>query len=800
MQICGVLLFIALYGKGIADVGNPLPCEAAVGFESFRMGGVFGERAEAMMRGNLFQLNMEKDFIGPFRNRTTPNARYIGLGKTLDAAVHFAALTGEPEITAWKDKWISETIGTMDADGYIGISPRGSPYEWSKFGFHERGPILLALANDYRFFNRQSSLAAACRIADCMLAEWPADMNSTEKLLLWTVEYPLIRLSEISGDPKYTEFIRARFFPGEKLDKQWSWVNLPMQGHVYDWCDANISMLDLNRHDPHPTLTSAWPQMIDWLKDGGSVPTGEFCETERWTRGQATRNKSAEPETSEPLLPTKVGESCAKFYVVQLLDRLNRMEPEVFYSDIIERTFYNGLFAAMSPNGRQLCYSLSIEGTRSYYNLDTYCCPGNLRRAFAYLPYYFYTLGDDRITVNLYGESQARLALPGDRTLTLIQETDYPATGKIRFRVEPSAPVKQSIDFRIPAWCKTPAVLLNGKSVAETPRPGTFLTIDREWTAGDTVELDFPMEWRWIAGIRTQKGLATLARGPVIYSLDPVASGLDYVDASATVKFVEQDVAHQAAYERLQQITLDTVSVSGPSSGNGGSTAEVRGWMGRPGESQEKTFVFRTFDRPEGRKIYFQLSPPEVAVRDELFGAALHEDTIYPARWAKIKAAIDEDKLRGFSFAGLTDALKIAPLFSAHGSETAGGEIAGYDAWISAVSPPEAKRRMGFRVRDSHFLSGTCPEISLTVVYLDLGDLNISLNYDAINPADPAKGLVKKAGEISVGHSGEIRTQVFSLEDARFGKGVPPDKTDFSLASDRGGDFVFFGAFLQAAN
>jgi uncharacterized protein len=777
------------------------PCEAAFGFESFRLGGVFGRHVEIMMKGNLLRLDMEKDFLGPFRKRITPNPVYIGLGKTLDAGVHFAALTGDPEITAWKDKWIAETIGTMDPDGYLGISPRGAAYQWSKFGFHERGPIILALANDYRFFGHRESLEAARRIADAMLAEWPDDMHSPHKLLLWTVEYPLIRLSEISGDSKYTDFVRARFFPGDKLDKQWSWVTRPMMGHVYDWCDATISMLDLNRHHPHPTLTSAWPHMIEWLKDGGSVPTGEYCETERWTRGQPTRNKSAESETSEPQLPTKCGESCAKFYVVQLLDRLNRSNPDVFNSDVIERTFYNGLFAAMSPDGRRLCYSLSVEGTRSYWPSDTYCCPGNLRRAFAYLPHYFYALGDGRITVNLYGESEARLKLKNSATITLVQETDYPATGKIRFRVEPSSPVKQSISFRIPAWCRSPAVFLNGERFAEEAMPGTFLTIEREWAAGDTVDLDFPMQWRWIAGIRTQQGKAALARGPVVYSLDPVASGIDYVDASKDVKFVEEDKAHQAAYEWLQRITLNPASVSTPKAGDSGLTAEVRGWLGRPGDAPERTFIFRTFDQHEGRKIYFGLSKPEAAAKDELFATALHEDTVHPSRWAKIRAAIDEAKLRDFSFAAFVDALKVAPMFGEHESETAEGEIAGHPAWMSAATPPETKRRMNFRVRDPRFTNGACSELSLTIVYLDLGETTLSVEYDATAPeptgTKKTEGTTRKAGEIVLGNSGEIRSQTFNLKDARFAKGVKPNKADFSLVPAKPSDFVILGSYLR---
>ena len=44
------------------------PCEPAIGFESFRPGGVFGRRVETLIRGNVVHLDMEKDFVGLSRN------------------------------------------------------------------------------------------------------------------------------------------------------------------------------------------------------------------------------------------------------------------------------------------------------------------------------------------------------------------------------------------------------------------------------------------------------------------------------------------------------------------------------------------------------------------------------------------------------------------------------------------------------------------------------------------------------------------------------------------------------------
>jgi hypothetical protein len=795
---------------------RPAPSEAAFGGEILSLGGVVGHRIDRMIKGNLYQLDMEKTFLSFFRKRDADGKTYRGLGKTLDAAVHFAALTSDLEIVRWKDKWIDELIATQEPDGYIGTFPPGLNRYVGRFDTHEKGPIILALTNDYRFFGRGNSLRAARRLADEIITHWPDEMPHNR---LWTVEYPLILLSETSGDSIYVDWVRKTFFPGGQLCREWA-LSLggnpvrPLKlwgAHVYRWCDVNIAMLDLDRHFPNPTLTSAWPQMMAWLKDGGSLPTGSFADHEGWRRSQTTRSMvDPDPETRFIHTRTKICESCAKFYVVQLLDRVQRQEPATYYGDVIERTVYNGLFASQSPEGRRIVYDLSVEGTRMPYQPDWYCCPGNLRRAFAYLPHYLYFTKGERVFVNLYAESDVRMKLGGGAMLRLVQKTDYPSSGAISFKVEVSAPQRQEILFRIPAWCRAPKVRVGGGDWT-FPQPGSYHSILREWRTGDTVELDFPMEWRWLSGIREQEGRAALARGPLIYSLSPSASGIsEYEDldpksprplANPVPRYAE----HARGFDLLASVTIDPATLTPPELDERlafGSKVSVGGWMGRPAGPPTRRFVFRNFANPEGRKIYVNLPGSALRVKDELFGIGLHEDTVYPERWSALRAGLRKLSLPDLPESSPPGALRLTPLRGAHDFETAEGEIAGQRAWMAASLANTGKRFMQFRVFDPRFQDIGRRKLTFTVVYLDRGDCTVSLDYDARDETRTVDGQksvkLKRRGEFSVGSSGQLKVHRFTLDDAEFGRGVKIEGPHLQLGIDREVDFVILGAHLEA--
>ena len=804
--------------------------QAAFRVDSIKLGGVFGHRIDTLIKGNLFKIDMEKDFLTQFRIKKQASG-FRGTGLTLDAAVHLAAYSRDESMIRWKEHWIDELISTQDQNGYIGIIRPGPDRGSVNFDQSEKGVTLIALVNDYRIFGREKSLEAAKKLADEFIA------NFSESGPLWTNEYPLIALSEASGDPKYVDWVRATFFPQGRMSKAWNKglggdpsKPLKMEGqHVYRWCDVNISMLYLNRQYPHPALLVSYPQMIAWLKDGGALAPGSFALNERWRRSQTSRSGlDYDPEffSGAQSDRTKCGENCAKRYVVQLLHLATQRNPDPYSADVIERTFYNGLFAGMSPTGRMLTYDLSVEGTRLANPMDYFCCPGNLRRALAYLPGYFYHQQGNQIYFNLYGESDARLKVPGGEAIRIVQSTDYPASGKIRVTVETDRPVEQELLFRVPAWCKNSEIRLNGEKLGGV-QSGSFFPLRREWKSGDLVELDLPMDWRWMRGIREQEGLAVLARGPIIYSLNPFASGIkDYVDLPVNVDnpwFSDKQTASggfgsilkrkteipgNAEYLKglgvLEGITLDASSVSGPEADDSvpfGSKATVKGWLGTPKGPPNRAFMFNSFDHPNGRKIYLRLSDQSKEVDDELFGTEIHEKTVYPARWEAVKKGLDAATLTQVPDAGLDRAVLVKPMRASYDAETAQGELAGRPAWMSCSLAQTSKRRMEFRVQDAKFQDGVTPEVTLSVLYLDKGNCKASLIYDSTDPTvrqiGPKPGGEKPGGEFQIGNTGTIKRHDFNLSDARFGKYLRGEGTDFRLVTDKDVDFAILGAYLQ---
>jgi len=498
-----------------------------------KVGGLMGRRIELTWQNNLLAVDWDRDFLAPFLAKNSDPGAYIGLGKSLEGLVRLAAHTGDERLLAKRRHILDMLLSAQEADGYLGhyrLADRGIP-TWDA---HEQAYVLMALVVDWQVFRDERSLAAAQRLGHWLMANLSAevmplvgkrtwqgqDTSISRQLVLVGYDRALLALYRATGEPSVLDYcvdtLRVPQWDQAIVEGRFGLI----EGHVYCYLSHCLAQLDLFEITGDRGLLAQTRRAIEYLRDRQAlVISGTNGITECWHSDQTGSGD--------------LGETCATAYLIRLLSHLLQLEGDGWYGDWMERSIYNALFAAQSPDGRRLSYYVPLEGERHYWDRDTYCCPGNFRRIMGELPEMIVYRQADGVTVNLYTESSVTTALADGATLALRQHTDYPHSGPVRLEVQPARPTRFALRLRRPAWCTEFALAVNGQAV---PPGGSahFAEITREWRPGDQVTIAMPMPWRLVRGFRKQAGKVAALRGPQLYSLPtPVTAATAFRPDSA---------------------------------------------------------------------------------------------------------------------------------------------------------------------------------------------------------------------------------------------------------------------------
>ena len=232
---------------------------------------------------------------------------------------------------------------------------------------------------------------------------------------------------------------------------------------------------------------------------------------------------------------------------------------EAKYGDLFEWQLYNAALVGMGLSGENYLYHnpLACKGSvtrKSWFSVP--CCPSNLSRTMASLGKYIYSTDSSAIWVHQYIGSKATLhtGMP----VNMDMESGFPWDGKIRIKIEPSTPAEFAIHLRIPSWVydadasstvrvnnEPPEPLIHLESA--TPhhfepaaqgydaRQSRFMTIQRLWSPGDVIKLDFDMPVTLRRAHPKVKGLGgkvAITRGPLVYCLESIDNpGVDIFTA-----------------------------------------------------------------------------------------------------------------------------------------------------------------------------------------------------------------------------------------------------------------------------
>lgn len=480
------------------------------------LGGELGRRLDDLIFKNYMVLDMDGFFVAPFQARPfTDDYHYVGAGKVIDAGSLLAAYAGDPRVAERTSGLIDGILRTRDTDGYIGaFQPEpGGRQNHRNWALHEQEYLLLGLTRHGLVQGDRKSLQAARRLGDYVIRTFGRDPKPEEVCTAGLPEAFLL-LYRATGDGRYLKFAAEVRHGNAKAEVQcaslldWKQTFDSAAAHVYVMLARCYAQTELYRYLGRPALLDMSAYMRHELlrENGGLNVIGSASDGEWFSY---TQNGAG-----------MIGESCVTAYLLRWLESLMRLEGDLRYGDIMERTIYNALLGAQDPEGRKIRYFTPFTGPRAYFNQDGHCCPGNFRRIMAELPQkVYYRSADGAVVVNLFTTSRATVDLDGGLSVTVSQETDYPSSGHVVLRVTPSKDAAFALRLRIPRWCRDAAVMINGQEPTPLARGINPCEIRRAWSAGDTVTLEMPMPWRFIRGRELQEGKAALARGPVIYCL-----------------------------------------------------------------------------------------------------------------------------------------------------------------------------------------------------------------------------------------------------------------------------------------
>ena len=245
------------------------------------------------------------------------------------------------------------------------------------------------------------------------------------------------------------------------------------------------------------------------------------------------------------LLPNRTYcESCAGIAHVLWQHRMAMLKGRAKYADVMELALYNGAISGIALSGDGFFYRnpLASDGGRRSGWIGLACCPTNLTRIIPQVGGLAYARGKRKVYVNLYAAGDASFKIDARVTVKLTQKTDYPWDGRVRLTVAPDQAAEFALCLRIPGWAmgrpvpsdlyrfaeaKAPPVTLkvNGKTADVSPGADGYVHLNRQWKAGDVVELDLPMPIRRVYAhekVKADEGKVALMRGPIVYCLEAV--------------------------------------------------------------------------------------------------------------------------------------------------------------------------------------------------------------------------------------------------------------------------------------
>lgn len=473
--------------------------------------------------------------------------------KALEGMAYSLINNPDPELEKKADEWIDKFAAAQQPDGYINTfyTLTGLDKRWTNMDKHEMycaGHMIEAGVAYYQATGKRKLLDVCIRMTDHMMSQFGPGKRH------WVpgheeIELALVKLYQTTQEQKYLDFaywlLEERGHGHGTMGDEGKWDPVYYQdivpvrrltdisGHAVRCMYLYCGMADVAALKNDTGYIAAIDRLWDDVVHRNMYITGGI--------GSSRDNEGFTEDYDLPNLDAYC-ETCASVGMVLWNQRMNQLTGDSKYIDVLERSLYNGALAGISLGGDRFFYVNPLESKGDHHRQEWYgcaCCPSQLSRFLPSIGNYIYASSDDALWVNLYIGNTGQIRI-GETDILLTQETDYPWDGSVKLTISTSQPLEKEIRLRIPNWCKTYDLSINGKRINVSEEKG--YAVIKDWKSQDVIALDMDMPVEIVAAdphVKENLGKRAIQRGPLVYCMEEIDNPVyfDQIQLSPSTTF-----------------------------------------------------------------------------------------------------------------------------------------------------------------------------------------------------------------------------------------------------------------------
>jgi hypothetical protein len=444
----------------------------------------------------------------------------------LDGMLPLAYLLEDERLIAKANRWVEWSLASQREDGRFGpdrIKTVGQDAEGEQDWWHYM--IMLKVMTQHHEASGDERIVpfltkffryVASSIVARPLHGW-AKTRGAEMLIciVWlykrTEEAWLLELADIVAEQTTDWSDILHDFPFWRKVEQWDWtthvVNVAMgvktPGVLYELGGDERELEAVHRG-------------IDSLMTHHGQAHGMFSGDE-WLSGTS---------------PSQGVELCAVVEYMFTMEQLTRVFGEGRFGDILEKVAFNALPAAISADWTSHQYDQQVNqivcnvaprqwsngADANLFGLEPHfgCCTANMHQGWPKLTSHLWMRDHEGgLAAVSYAPCTIAAVVGSGVSAELRVGGQYPFRHRVTIDIALEKPETFAISLRIPAWCKSAKISING-AAAEWNEEKGYAKLRRAWSGGDVIELELPME-----AVTSTRNLyaSSVERGPLVYVL-----------------------------------------------------------------------------------------------------------------------------------------------------------------------------------------------------------------------------------------------------------------------------------------